>query len=47
MTVESEVDSKGEVITMNFSFAKFKEGWRLDFPGILFPLLSRLNILCY
>ena len=28
ITVESDVDYKGEVIPMNFSFGKFKEGWR-------------------
>ena len=28
ITVESNVDYKGEVIPMNFSFGKFKEGWR-------------------
>jgi len=27
ITVKSEVDYKGEVIPMNFSFAKFKQGW--------------------
>ena len=27
LTVKSEVDYKGEVIPMNFSFAKFKQGW--------------------
>ena len=27
ITVESDVDYKGEVIPMNFSFAKFKQGW--------------------
>ena len=28
ITVESDVDYKGEIIPMNFSFGKFKEGWR-------------------
>ena len=28
ITVESNVDYKGEVIPLNFSFGKFKEGWR-------------------
>ena len=28
MTIETSVDYKGEVIPMNFSFGKFKEGWR-------------------
>ena len=28
ITVETDVDYKGEVIPMNFSFGKFKEGWR-------------------
>ena len=28
VTVETDVDYKGEVIPMNFSFGKFKEGWR-------------------
>ena len=28
ITVECNVDYKGEVIPMNFSFGKFKEGWR-------------------
>ena len=28
ITVESDVDYKGEVIPMNFSFGKFNEGWR-------------------
>ena len=28
ITVESDVDYKGEMIPMNFSFGKFKEGWR-------------------
>ena len=28
ITVETNVDYKGEVIPMNFSFGKFKEGWR-------------------
>ena len=28
ITVKTEVDYKGEVIPMNFSFGKFKEGWR-------------------
>ena len=28
ITVESDVDYKGESIPMNFSFGKFKEGWR-------------------
>ena len=28
ITVKSDVDYKGEVIPMNFSFGKFKEGWR-------------------
>ena len=28
ITVESNVDYKGEIIPMNFSFGKFKEGWR-------------------
>ena len=28
ITVESDVDYKGELIPMNFSFGKFKEGWR-------------------
>jgi phospholipid transport system substrate-binding protein len=28
ITVESNVDYKGEVIPMNFSFGKFKKGWR-------------------
>ena len=27
LTVKSEVDYKGELIPMNFSFAKFKQGW--------------------
>ena len=27
LTIKSEVDYKGEVIPMNFSFAKFKQGW--------------------
>ena len=26
--IESDVDYKGEIIPMNFSFGKFKEGWR-------------------
>ena len=28
ITIETDVDYKGEVIPMNFSFGKFKEGWR-------------------
>jgi len=28
ITVKTDVDYKGEVIPMNFSFGKFKEGWR-------------------
>ncbi len=28
VTIETDVDYKGEVIPMNFSFGKFKEGWR-------------------
>ena len=28
ITVKSDVDYKGEIIPMNFSFGKFKEGWR-------------------
>ena len=28
ITIESNVDYKGEIIPMNFSFGKFKEGWR-------------------
>ena len=28
ITVKSDVDYKGESIPMNFSFGKFKEGWR-------------------
>ena len=28
ITVETDVDYKGEVIPMNFRFGKFKEGWR-------------------
>jgi len=28
ITVESDVDYKGEIIPMNFSFGKFREGWR-------------------
>jgi len=28
ITVETDVDYKGEAIPMNFSFGKFKEGWR-------------------
>jgi len=28
ITIETSVDYKGEVIPMNFSFGKFKEGWR-------------------
>ena len=27
LTIKSEVEYKGEVIPMNFSFAKFKQGW--------------------
>ena len=28
VTIKTDVDYKGEVIPMNFSFGKFKEGWR-------------------
>ena len=28
ITVKADVDYKGEIIPMNFSFGKFKEGWR-------------------
>ena len=28
ITVKTDVDYKGEIIPMNFSFGKFKEGWR-------------------
>jgi phospholipid transport system substrate-binding protein len=28
ITVKADVDYKGELIPMNFSFGKFKEGWR-------------------
>ena len=28
ITIKTDVDYKGEIIPMNFSFGKFKEGWR-------------------